>query len=586
MPRFRKPAASPLPPLEGLAAWITRSVRLPLGSAAKPGQFRFYSYQRGLADAIGDPSLERVSILKSARVGFTSVLTASIAWFVCRDPSPILVLLPTEADCRDFMVSDIEPMFADSPAIASKLPMPKPGKSIDRNKLLHRIFHGGSLKIVAGKAPRNLRRHTARILLIDEADAVEASAEGDPISLAEKRTLSFDNRKIVVGSTPLAEDTSHICRLYAQSDQRIFEVPCPHCDERAEIRWSAIEWPEGKPERAVWRCPHCGAAVTEDFKQGMVAKGQWRITRPDVRGHAGFRISALVSPLANASWAKLAAEYEVAKNDTSTLKVFINTVLGEPWRDEADEIDETALATRVESFDLNRIPADVLAITCGCDVQDDRIELSTVGHGRDNAIFVLAHEVVWGSPLENDTWHEIDKLLRRQWRSPRGGPLKVDAAVIDAGDGGHFDNVLAFCNPRMSRRILAGKGVYGFARPTLYPSKNKKGRFFIIGVDIIKTQIINRLSRGRTIRFSNKLEKTYFEQLASERRIVRMSRGRPVVRFERKMAARAEALDCLVYALAAKAGLSLNFDEREDTLNSPVPPKAEPTVIRSKWMAE
>jgi phage terminase large subunit GpA-like protein len=47
------------------------------------------------------------------------------------------------------------------------------------------------LKIVAGKSPRNLRRHGARILLCDEVDAILASAEGDPVSLAEKRTLSF-----------------------------------------------------------------------------------------------------------------------------------------------------------------------------------------------------------------------------------------------------------------------------------------------------------------------------------------------------------------------------------------------------------
>jgi hypothetical protein len=50
-----------------------------------------------------------------------------------------------------------------------------PGRS-DRNTLLHRIFDGRSLKIVAGKAPRNLRRHTVRVLLIDEADAIEVSA--------------------------------------------------------------------------------------------------------------------------------------------------------------------------------------------------------------------------------------------------------------------------------------------------------------------------------------------------------------------------------------------------------------------------
>jgi hypothetical protein len=39
----------------------------------------------------------------------------------------------------------------------------------------------------------------------------------------------------------------------------------------------------------------------------------------------------------------------------------------------------------------------------------------------------------------------MDKLLRQRWRRPAGGALKVDTAAIDAGDGGHYDRVLAFC---------------------------------------------------------------------------------------------------------------------------------------------
>jgi Phage terminase large subunit (GpA) len=43
--------------------------------------------------------------------------------------------------------------------------------------------------------------------LIDEADA-----------MAERRTLTFANRKIILGSTPLNAETSPVCRAYAASD--------------------------------------------------------------------------------------------------------------------------------------------------------------------------------------------------------------------------------------------------------------------------------------------------------------------------------------------------------------------------------
>ncbi len=48
----------------------------------------------------------------------------------------------------------------------------------------------------------------------------------------------------------------------------------------------------------------------------------------------------------------------------------------------------------------------------------------------------------------------------------------------------------------------------------------------------IKSQIFARLARGRSIRFSRSLSESYFEQLTAERRIVRVTRGRPVARFE------------------------------------------------------
>src|SRR5439155_2186571 len=151
------------------------------------------------------------------------------------DPAPILALLPTESDCRDYVVSEIEPLFAATPAVAGALAADTDEAA--RNTLMHRRFAGGSLKVVAAKAPRNLRRHTARVLLIDEADAMEVGAEGSPILLAEKRTLSYPDRKLVLGSTPLHEETSHVLRAYAASDQRVYEIPCPACGLHTEILW-------------------------------------------------------------------------------------------------------------------------------------------------------------------------------------------------------------------------------------------------------------------------------------------------------------------------------------------------------------
>jgi Phage terminase large subunit (GpA)/Phage portal protein, lambda family len=108
---------------------MEENVCLPAGVTAEAGLIKLYPYQRGIAQAIADPKIERVTVLKSARVGYSTIMIASIAHFIVREPSPILVLMPTEADCRDLMVSDIEPLFEDSfePGIMRVLP---PGSDV------------------------------------------------------------------------------------------------------------------------------------------------------------------------------------------------------------------------------------------------------------------------------------------------------------------------------------------------------------------------------------------------------------------------------------------------------------------------
>lgn len=550
------------PPKLKLSDWIEKELKLPEGVSALPGRVRLWPYQRGIADAISDPEIERITVVKPVRVGYTTLLTSTIASYVANEPSPILALLPTEADCRDYVVSDLEPIFEATPRLRGLVSAE--ADESGRNTLMSRRFPGGSLKIVAAKAPRNLRRHTARILVMDEVDGMEVTPEGSPPLLAERRTLSFANRKIILGSTPTFEETSHVLRSYANSDKRVFEIPCVGCGTFTEILWGHIEWEPSKPETAAFRCPTCKELIAEKHKAGMVGQGVWRPTAPHVKGHAGFRLNALVSGLANATWAKLAAEFVTAKDQPDQLQTFVNTILAQGWREAGEEIDDAQLMARAEEFGLSAIPAEVLLITAGVDVQDDRIEITYLGWGRNGDIYVLGHTVVWGSSILDSTWAEVDEALKTSFAHPAGGTLKVAAAIVDSGDGGTTEIVYKFCGPRFNRRVMAGKGDGG-KRPIVTPSKSKNNgvRLFIVGVDEIKAHLMLRLSRGETVRFSNTLEPVWYEQLTCERRVVRYVKGMPVRRFERPPGARNEALDCTVYAFAARHLISTNWEALE-----------------------
>ena len=222
-------------------------------------------------------------------------------------------------------------------------------------------------------------------------------------------------------------------------------------------------------------------------------------------------------------------------------------------------------------------------------MQDDRIEVSYVGWAKDGTAYVLGHTVLHGSVTAPGIWTDLDDLLRQRWVHPFGGTIGIDCAIVDAGDGGIYDTVMRFAEARAARRIWAGKGVPGFARPAFQQSARLKSRgaqrLYLFGADSIKSLLFQRLKRGQTIRFSDSLDASYFEQVCSERLITKVLRGRPERRFERIPGKRAETLDCLVMAYSARQGLALNLDAREQALKLAPQSKPQPRVVHSKWMS-
>ena len=613
--RFRPPLRLPL------SKWIEDKMCLPEGLVAKAGKVKLWKFQRAIADAMTDPAYQRVTVLKCVRVGYSTLLVGLIGNHVDNDPAPVGLVLPTEKDCRDFVVSDLEPIFDATPEISGKLKgaeeAPTRGRRAKRKKarstMLYRQFAGGSLKVIPGRSPRNMRKHTIRILLIDEEDGFEVTKEGDPIDLAIKRTLSFPNRKIIRGSTPADLATSTICRDYAASDQRVFEICCALCHQMSEPVWADIRWDKERDadgrlirhltETAHWRCPKCGERVEEGFKAEMVEAGEYRITRPEVKGHAGFRLNVLASPHPNASWAALAKEYLEVYQDPERLRTFHNTMLGLGWAESLEAADPAALQSRAEAFGLDSeledgtklcIPREVLVVTAGVDVQGDRLEVTIWGFDRAGVPYALGHFVIFGSPIEEETWRDLDALLLTHWQHPLGGTIGIDATCVDSSDGNFVDEVYAFCWARSRRRVMAIKGMAG-SRPSIEMSKGKvsrgkinaKGRLWIVGTDTIKTALQARLDKEQAgaARFSKTLSAAWFEQLTSEPPVIKRIGGRPVRKFERLKGLAAEALDCTVYAWAARRAVThINLDEREATLAGKAMPN--PTARTPRQHAE
>jgi phage terminase large subunit GpA-like protein len=502
------------------------------------------------------------------------------------------LLLPTDDDCRGIAVDEVEPAFEQSPALAGLLGS---GRSEGRNTLtVKTLAGGGSLKILAARAPRNLRRHDAKKLFVDECDGMEITSEGDPISLAIKRTLAHPDRKIVIGSTPTDEASSIIHRLYLESDQRVFETPCAHCGSYFEIEWEHLVWPADDPTNVTCACPSCGVLVEERFKSEMVANGRWRATVPTVIGCAGFRISALISPLANARWPRLVDEFLRAKRSgPAEMQVFVNTTLGRCWRHSIDIVEPEGLQARVELFGLAKrgeFPREVLVVCAAADTQPDRFELVIWGFSETQA-FALGHFVVWGSPNDVTTQNELDELLRTQWHHPNGWTIGIEAVAIDSA-GANTQAIYNYTEPRFHKRIypIIGRGgprrIWEFSK-----RKEHKTRLAIVGIDQVKTDLLQRLPLPAfneqkqptpgAVRFSHDLGEEFFDQIVGERRVVRYVRNRAVVEFRpRKAGQRVEVLDATVYCWAVRSTLRINFAERAARTGAVRPVSSESAAAR------
>ncbi|MGE0828039.1 MAG: phage terminase large subunit family protein [Hyphomonadaceae bacterium] len=565
-----------------LAEWIPANIVLPAEVSATPGPMEPTKVQEGILDAI-DSGVQRVTWQKCARIGATSLQTAIIGAFVKNDPSPILCLQPTLDDTRDYFIGGIDATLGASPSLRGLITRNE-GK---RDTIVSRRFPSGWLKGVAAQSPRNLRRHTVRILIMDEVDAYTPSSEGSATALAEKRTLTFSNRLIFSAGTPTLAETSNIAKAYDESDKRIFEFCCPDCAEWFEPRWEHVHWDKAEdgahlPDTAHMVCPSCGVIIEETKKAALIAGGRWRATAPNVKGHAGFKCSALVSTLPNATWADITREFLAAKNDPELLKVWTNTLMGDVWADRAgDGLDEHILAQRAEPIGLGAIPEAVRLLTMGVDLQENRLEIVTLGHS-ETQTFALAYETIHGPPTSPEVWQDLDDLLKRRFAHPLGGTLGYDAAAIDSGSGSHTDIVYKYTRPRFSRRVVAIKGDDG-SRPII--ERSSKQGLYLVGTDGAKSRVFGLLERPGPIRFSVDLPARFYEELCSERRVTYYKAGQPRTRWERITGQRNEALDAFIYALAVRHLLNQDLTRRENVLREIAQKPAMKAVYHSKWMS-
>ncbi len=541
-----------------------------------------------MMDACCDEELTDITLMTSSQVGKTEVLNNVLGYHIDQDPCPVMVVLPTIDIGRAYSKDRLDPMIRDTESLAEKVA--KDGSKKKDNTVLHKSFPGGHVTISGANSPASLSSRPIRVVLCDEVDRYPYSAgeEGDPEKLAFKRTQTFFNKKRIDTSTPTIKGMSRIEARYLQGDQRVYMVPCHHCDEVQELVFAQLKFrdKDKNPVEPYYECEHCGGHWNEIEKRRNVARaedvkgGGWIAKNPGATTHASFHIWEIYSPWS--SMEEIVASFLESKENPLTLQTFVNTVLGQSWEESGETVNSHKLMNRRERYPAE-VPKGACVLVAGVDIQKNRIEGETIAYGRGEECWGVEKWTLMGDTEGDDVWRDLAEKLETTYTHESGHLLKIAAVGIDSGH--HTQTVYAFAAERAVRRVWAVKGRAGNDLPIVAaPSKKKTAipgmtvDLFIVGTDQSKSTMYSRLRINRPgpgyCHFPMSYTEEYFTGLTSEKAMTVYTKGFPKTVWTKPAGIPNEPLDIRVYAYAALTILQPVWKALEKRLESE-PPEPE-----------
>lgn len=594
-----------------LHQWAERYFYLSAESSQGEKRWESFPYQRGLLCMMGDDHIQEVDVLKSARVGYTKMLLACIAYSAQHKRRNQCVWQPTDADSDEFCKAEVEPMLRDVKKMQSVFPSHM--RKSKANTLNMKKFLGSILFLKGGTSSGNYRRMTLQTFYGDEFSAFDEKIEksADPWTLMWKRLEGATFPKGIVGSTPRVKGHDHTERRFLAAQARMrFHVPCPHCDAEHPLQWGGpdvehgFKWEPQDPEGTVHHvCPHCHGKMTQADYLRVWNHGLWvsdcgnyrcyaledgtyywtdsagcKLTVPP--RHVGTQVWTAYSP--QTTWAVIVREFLHAlgafkAGDKGPMEGFVNETRGETWEEEVEKADSHELQRRAEAYPLRRVPVGGLDLVASVDTQDKWWAVTVLAIGRNGEAWVVDYVELDGNPGEEGDWEtKLYPYLKSTFHHWHGAPMRISGVAVDTG-GNHTHQVYNFCRLHAGEKFFAIKGDSAEGKPIKGKAStvdvNHKGRvikrglkLWWVGTDTAKDLVFSRLALKAPgpgyIHFSQGLTSHYFQGLTSEvRRPMRTASG--LKHRWVKVRDRNEPLDTFVYCLFVSQALDHHkFTER------------------------
>lgn len=580
--------------------WVEQNLIFPDGPYADQ-PMRLFEFQRGMIDAIKG-NKKKIVLMTSAQIGKTTILNGVLFYKSAIDPGNAGVLQSTAKETTQWLSGKIKPMI-DASEEMQKIVTDKNDRNAVNNTSQIQLRNGGFWYFMSLNSPSHLRGKTLPLLLLDEVDAVDTDTEeGNPIMIAEQRATTFgSDARIFISSTPTGKYGA-INTQYEASDRRKFHIDCPHCGRSHELVWENIKFDwikhDGKsvpdPETARLECPSCNEAISEAQRARALANGNWIVTNPEA-DTAGFHVSRLYSPMSSIK--SVVQDFKNAYQ-TFSLSTFYNTVLGLPFDDLNEDVEISKLNELKTDISIRNIPEDCLFLTAGVDQQQDRLEVTLMGHN-ERTVYILAHRsfmTMNAEVIDSPAYKELLAYVKAPFRTALGRKVPLAWVNVDSSNGRATKTIYRFCSQWTNLKAI--KGASSVDAPYVPTKITKTGGYelYMIGVNQGKNLVRELLNRsvksGNTpvrVEISDDVPDDYCEQLMSEE----LKRSGNTVRWVIKQGGvRNEGLDCFNYGYCARlqvlekikfhewrklaAKSDIEMPEEQNETNSPVIQTPEP----------
>lgn len=558
-----------------VSEWADNNRILSTESSAEAGKWNTARtpYLKQIMDDLSPTSpIKKVVVGKGAQLGFTESGVNAIGCYMDTCPCPMMYIMPTVDMAKVVAKLRIDPMIEKCPTLQRKVPNKLAREGGNTN--FEKAFPGGVLMMSGANSAASLSSRSVRVMIMDEVDRFpeDLDGEGSPIGLAEARTSTFgDSSKQYMLSTPTLEHSSVIQKELDATDVNKYYVPCPYCGAMQELLFKQLVWTEDNYEDVQYRCIHCNELIEERHKPRMLGNGEWVATRPENKSLyvRGYHINSLYSPLGWLSWRDIVKKYDAAvkEKNAAKMKVFVNTILGETFKEEGEAPDWQTLYDRREDYKIDVVPEEVGFLTCGVDIQRDRIELEVVGWCENLRTYSITYRVLLGDTSGKNVWNELAAVVDEKFECEGGGSMPITMMCIDSGY--NTTEVYNFCKRYDISRVVPTKGsdtqnvIISTPRPIMVGKTGKaipNLKLWTVGVSKLKEELYGWLRQRidpedgvpRGYCHFPMYNTNHFKGLTAEKLQWRENKGYRKPEWV-KIYERNEQLDCRIYARAAAA---------------------------------